>query len=136
MSAAFNVGIKIIDGEVFDKMSVVKRFVGYGQVVVFDNKATSDDEPVVTNGDESESGAPFLVRILQYLETPQYLRRRLFPMHNSLRFVVGIYFFFLKFLVRVCKSFDHLTNFYLLVFRYSFKGSASPTRCSSPCTKT
>ncbi|KAG1365443.1 hypothetical protein COCNU_12G004430 [Cocos nucifera] len=57
------------------------------EVVVFDNKAASDDESVVTNGDESESGAPFLVRILQYLETPQYLRRRLFPMHNSLRFV-------------------------------------------------
>ncbi|XP_008775373.2 putative methyltransferase C9orf114 homolog [Phoenix dactylifera] len=57
------------------------------EVVVFDNKAASDDESLVTNGDESEIGAPFLVRILQYLETPQYLRRRLFPMHNSLRFV-------------------------------------------------
>nr|XP_019708006.1 putative methyltransferase C9orf114 [Elaeis guineensis] len=60
--------------------------------VVFDNKTASDDESVVMtagNGDESESVAPFLVRFLQYLETPQYLRRRLFAMHNSLR-IVGL----------------------------------------------
>ncbi|KAL8486362.1 hypothetical protein ACS0TY_022682 [Phlomoides rotata] len=37
--------------------------------------------------DEDESGAAFLMRILRYLETPQYLRRSLFPKHNSLRFV-------------------------------------------------
>ncbi|XP_011071557.1 putative methyltransferase C9orf114 homolog isoform X1 [Sesamum indicum] len=36
---------------------------------------------------ENESGAPFLIRILKYLETPQYLRKSLFPKHNSLRFV-------------------------------------------------
>lgn len=61
-------------------------------MVVFDNDAHSLDDSVVTtagDGNGSERGALFLVRILQYLETPQYLRRRLFPMHNSLKFVVG-----------------------------------------------
>ncbi|CAL1411401.1 unnamed protein product [Linum trigynum] len=61
------------------------------EVVVFDNKATSSNEDPTTtmnNGsDENESGAVFLVRILRYLETPQYLRKALFPKHNSLRFV-------------------------------------------------
>lgn len=59
------------------------------EVVVFDGEPQSEDSVVATtdkcNG--SKSGARFLVRILQYLETPQYLRRRLFPMHNSLKFV-------------------------------------------------
>ncbi|GJM94226.1 hypothetical protein PR202_ga10856 [Eleusine coracana subsp. coracana] len=52
------------------------------EVVVFDSN------PAVENGgaDEGEeSGARFLVRILEYLETPQYLRRRLFPMHKNLK---------------------------------------------------
>ncbi|KAJ4969317.1 hypothetical protein NE237_016018 [Protea cynaroides] len=60
------------------------------EVVVFDNKSVSaEDSSLTTTGDAdgSESGASFLVRILQYLETPQYLRRTLFPRHNSLRFV-------------------------------------------------
>ncbi|KAK3160938.1 hypothetical protein QOZ80_1BG0068690 [Eleusine coracana subsp. coracana] len=54
------------------------------EVVVFDSN------PAVENGDADEgeeSGARFLVRILEYLETPQYLRRRLFPMHKNLKFV-------------------------------------------------
>lgn len=55
------------------------------EVVVFDNNGESDlPEP---NSDENESGAAFLIRILRYLETPQYLRKALFPKHNSLRFV-------------------------------------------------
>lgn len=29
----------------------------------------------------------FLARVLQYLETPQYLRKALFPKHSDLRFV-------------------------------------------------
>lgn len=65
------------------------------QVVVFDNQATPDDDSIPTvmkNGNEDESSAHFLVRILRYLDTPQYLRRRLFPMHKSLRFVVGNFF--------------------------------------------
>jgi predicted SPOUT superfamily RNA methylase MTH1 len=53
------------------------------EVVVFDSNSS-----VENSGDDVESGARFLVRILQYLETPQYLRRRLFPMHNNLKFVV------------------------------------------------
>lgn len=56
------------------------------EVVVFDNKSNPDNDSVVDNSDD-ESGAAFLMRILQYLETPQYLRKALFPMHNSLRFV-------------------------------------------------
>ncbi|KAJ9182074.1 hypothetical protein P3X46_006105 [Hevea brasiliensis] len=61
------------------------------EVVVFDDKSNSVNEhPTVntgSNSDDSESGAAFLVRILRYLETPQYLRKALFPKHNSLRFV-------------------------------------------------
>ncbi|CAL9197386.1 unnamed protein product [Musa hybrid cultivar] len=60
------------------------------EVVVFDNRASSDVDTVVRtghDGNESESGAEFLTMILQYLETPQYLRRCLFPMHKSLKFV-------------------------------------------------
>nr|GMD87071.1 putative methyltransferase C9orf114 [Ipomoea batatas] len=44
------------------------------------------------NLDENESGAAFLLMILRYMETPQYLRKSLFPMHNNLRFVVRILF--------------------------------------------
>ncbi|XP_047181557.1 putative methyltransferase C9orf114 isoform X2 [Vigna umbellata] len=53
------------------------------EVVVFDNKRNLS---VLDNLDD-ESSAAFLMRILQYLETPQYLRKALFRMHNSLRFV-------------------------------------------------
>ncbi|ESW15212.1 hypothetical protein PHAVU_007G053900 [Phaseolus vulgaris] len=56
------------------------------EVIVFDNKGNPDNGSVLDNLDD-ESGAAFLMRILQYLETPQYLRKALFPMHNSLRFV-------------------------------------------------
>ncbi|KAJ0243854.1 hypothetical protein HA466_0198460 [Hirschfeldia incana] len=49
------------------------------EIVVFDNKSSSEIN--------EETGAPFLVRILKYLETPQYLRKTLFPKHNDLRFV-------------------------------------------------
>ncbi|KAF8096540.1 hypothetical protein N665_0307s0066 [Sinapis alba] len=60
------------------------------EIVVFDNKSSSEinSSSSVTNpSDSNESGAPFLVRILKYLETPQYLRKTLFPKHNDLRFV-------------------------------------------------
>uniref|UniRef100_A0A0R0I6M2 Uncharacterized protein n=1 Tax=Glycine max TaxID=3847 RepID=A0A0R0I6M2_SOYBN len=56
------------------------------EVVVFDNKSNPDNDSVLDNSND-ESGASFLMQILQYLETPQYLRKALFPMHNSLRFV-------------------------------------------------
>ncbi|KAL6193944.1 hypothetical protein ACLB2K_035028 [Fragaria x ananassa] len=56
------------------------------EVVVFDNNGETGP-PEDTNSDENESGAAFLIRILRYLETPQYLRKALFPKHNSLRFV-------------------------------------------------
>ncbi|THG02180.1 hypothetical protein TEA_004804 [Camellia sinensis var. sinensis] len=61
------------------------------KVVVFDNNSSSVNGSSVTtvhdNSDDNESGAAFLIRILQYLETPQYLRKSLFPKHNTLRFV-------------------------------------------------
>ncbi|KAG8373047.1 hypothetical protein BUALT_Bualt12G0130200 [Buddleja alternifolia] len=60
------------------------------EVVVFDSKSTSEDdstEIMENDSGENETGAPFLMRILRYLETPQYLRKSLFPKHNSLRFV-------------------------------------------------
>ncbi|XP_057424997.1 uncharacterized protein LOC130718427 [Lotus japonicus] len=56
------------------------------EVVVFDNSGNLDEDTMLDNADD-ESGAAFLIRILKYLETPQYLRKALFPMHNSLRFV-------------------------------------------------
>ncbi|KAM7462756.1 hypothetical protein LguiA_030877 [Lonicera macranthoides] len=62
------------------------------EVVIFDNKSDSaDDSSVIMmeNSDEDETGAAFLIRILNYLETPQYLRKALFQKHNSLR-VVGL----------------------------------------------
>ncbi|XP_054805825.1 LOW QUALITY PROTEIN: uncharacterized protein LOC129308612 [Prosopis cineraria] len=59
------------------------------EVVVFDNKSNIDKDHNIAKPDDTdeESGAAFLIRILQYLETPQYLRKALFPKHNSLRFV-------------------------------------------------
>ncbi|KAJ1288527.1 hypothetical protein BS78_02G095700 [Paspalum vaginatum] len=54
------------------------------EVVVFDSTPAAGNGGA---GDGEESGARFLVRILEYLETPQYLRRRLFPMHKNLKFV-------------------------------------------------
>ncbi|OMO61227.1 SNF2-related protein [Corchorus capsularis] len=59
------------------------------EVVVFDNKRNSANNGALrqNNSNEDERGAAFLVRILQYLETPQYLRKALFPKHNSLRYV-------------------------------------------------
>ncbi|KAJ4722405.1 Methyltransferase C9orf114 protein [Melia azedarach] len=60
------------------------------EVVIFDNKSSSHNNSHVsaaTKSNDNESGAAFLVRIMRYLETPQYLRKALFPMHGSLRFV-------------------------------------------------
>lgn len=58
------------------------------EVVVFDNKSESlNGDSALDSMDKNESGAAFLIRILQYLETPQYLRKVLFPRHNSLKFV-------------------------------------------------
>eukprot|EP00898_Chlorokybus_atmophyticus_P007940 jgi/Chlat1/8147/Chrsp76S07605 len=64
------------------------------EVVVFDegarvqNKDASNDSHTKRRWRlEGDTGAAFLARILQYLETPQYLRRTLIPMHPSLRFV-------------------------------------------------
>ncbi|OWM74222.1 hypothetical protein CDL15_Pgr008535 [Punica granatum] len=58
------------------------------EVVVFNNKDVQGDDSggvLTDDSDENESGAAFLIRILRYLETPQYLRKALFPRHNNLR---------------------------------------------------
>lgn len=68
------------------------------EVVVFDNKINSTDESRLTTANKHsgshesgaasrESGAAFLIRILRYLETPQYLRKSLIAKHDSLRLV-------------------------------------------------
>ncbi|KAI3869959.1 hypothetical protein MKX03_006421, partial [Papaver bracteatum] len=60
------------------------------EVVIFDNNSGSDYDlrlAMKEDADGNESGTQFLIRILKYLETPQYLRRALFQMHTSLRFV-------------------------------------------------
>ncbi|XP_052188893.1 uncharacterized protein LOC127799172 [Diospyros lotus] len=61
------------------------------EVVIFDSKSGSMNGSTVDAmydvSDDDESGAAFLMSILCYLETPQYLRKNLFPKHNSLRFV-------------------------------------------------
>ncbi|KAI3843140.1 hypothetical protein MKX03_005453 [Papaver bracteatum] len=60
------------------------------EVVIFDNNSGSDYDlrlAMKEDADVNESGTQFLIRILKYLETPQYLRRALFKMHTSLRFV-------------------------------------------------
>jgi predicted SPOUT superfamily RNA methylase MTH1 len=43
-----------------------------------------DDTPQRKDGTIS-AGAAFLARVAQYLETPQYLRKALIPMHPDLR---------------------------------------------------
>eukprot|EP00850_Spirogloea_muscicola_P018843 SM000177S03176 [mRNA] locus=s177:19517:24438:- [translate_table: standard] len=57
------------------------------EIVVFDDGDHGPSRPRRwrTEGDESTGGA-FLARVLQYLETPQYLRKTLIPMHKDLRF--------------------------------------------------
>ncbi|GAB2210268.1 hypothetical protein Droror1_Dr00015531 [Drosera rotundifolia] len=60
------------------------------EVVVFDNSGSSVEEsssPAPESSDDNESGAVFLIKILKYLETPQYLRKILFSKQNSLRYV-------------------------------------------------
>ncbi|KAL9264950.1 putative methyltransferase C9orf114 [Drosera capensis] len=60
------------------------------EVVVFENSGSSVEEsssPATESSDNNESGAVFLIKILKYLETPQYLRKILFPKQNSLRYV-------------------------------------------------
>jgi predicted SPOUT superfamily RNA methylase MTH1 len=61
------------------------------EVVVFDDgldKAEKNRSSAQTQGKRGSSAEnnEFLARILEYLETPQYLRRFLFPMHRDLRF--------------------------------------------------
>ncbi|TQD90294.1 hypothetical protein C1H46_024122 [Malus baccata] len=85
----FRIDERTISGEVPTKMLLQEALPSWKStwiVVIFDNKSESGSLPEA-DSDENESGAAFLVRILRYLETPQYLRKALFPKHNSLRYV-------------------------------------------------
>jgi predicted SPOUT superfamily RNA methylase MTH1 len=51
-----------------------------------DELVVIDDSPQAAKRDGSVgAGAAFLARVAQYLETPQYLRKALIPMHSDLR---------------------------------------------------
>lgn len=69
---------------------------------MFDNRRNADKDNTVADNSVEESSSDFLMRILQYLETPQYLRRALFPKHNSLRLAVGPIFLQLNFQNHYC----------------------------------
>lgn len=60
------------------------------EIVIFDEDAGKAGTTLDKNGNERNGGASepniFLARLLQYLETPQYLRKAIFPMHRDLRF--------------------------------------------------
>lgn len=60
------------------------------EIVIFDEDAGKSSSTLDKNGYEKNGGGSepniFLARILQYLETPQYLRKAIFPMHRDLRF--------------------------------------------------
>ncbi|KAL9232834.1 hypothetical protein vseg_007898 [Gypsophila vaccaria] len=57
------------------------------EIVVFDNNERSLKEPLdLSSTEEKESHSAFFMRVLRYLETPQYLRKALFPWNNNLRF--------------------------------------------------
>ena len=53
------------------------------EIVVFDETGSLADSKLKANHSDPNI---FLCRLLQYLETPQYLRRALFPMHHDLKF--------------------------------------------------
>ena len=61
------------------------------EVVVFDdglakNKSATAAQSDMGREDRKWNPNVFLARILQYLETPQYLRRALFPVHKDLKY--------------------------------------------------
>jgi predicted SPOUT superfamily RNA methylase MTH1 len=55
--------------------------------VVFDDYDGATTQDTEQNG--NLEGGLFMVKILEYLEVPQYLRRALIPMHRSLSSVVS-----------------------------------------------
>jgi len=100
----------------------IKWWLLVKQVVVFDNKGSyeKEDRTLTTDNysDENESGAAFFVRILRYLETPQYLRKALFPKHCNLRFVVSE------------RPIYHWILFVSCVYCYSFVGCSTNVVCT------
>ncbi len=62
------------------------------EIVVYDDGMGKRRNPKERNGSSSSSVKSswdpnvFMARVLQYMETPQYLRKKLLPMHPDLRF--------------------------------------------------
>eukprot|EP01138_Halocafeteria_seosinensis_P000650 gb/GECG01000666.1/.p1 GENE.gb/GECG01000666.1/~~gb/GECG01000666.1/.p1 ORF type:complete len:410 (+),score=49.29 gb/GECG01000666.1/:1-1230(+) len=58
------------------------------EIVVFDDgtQLTSGSSVKPKRGGGKDDSVAFMARLLQYIETPQYLRRSLFPMHPDLKF--------------------------------------------------
>jgi len=57
------------------------------EVIIFDENAKPLPVDQEFRGASRKSDPNvFLARVLQYLETPQYLRKALFPMHKDLRY--------------------------------------------------
>jgi len=54
------------------------------EVVIYEDRS---DAPQSNDSEGLSRGLAFFVRNLQYLETPQYLRRQLLPMHRDLKWV-------------------------------------------------
>lgn len=57
---------------------------GIDEVIVYEDRS---DAPPSDDSEGVSRGLAFFIRNLQYLETPQYLRRQLLPMHKDLRWV-------------------------------------------------
>ncbi|KDN40175.1 DUF171-domain-containing protein [Tilletiaria anomala UBC 951] len=84
-AAIFNVDEIVIfkEGQRAKDTAVLESRGGYGRGRY--SKGASITEEEGGTGDSYDEDA-FMARILQYLETPQYLRKVLFPMHPDLRY--------------------------------------------------
>ncbi|KAG4305598.1 hypothetical protein PORY_001154 [Pneumocystis oryctolagi] len=56
------------------------------EVVVFDDSKKFKKQSIFEKHDGLSDPNTFLIHLLQYMETPQYLRKILFPIHRDLRF--------------------------------------------------
>ncbi|OLL24215.1 putative methyltransferase C9orf114 [Neolecta irregularis DAH-3] len=58
------------------------------EIVIYDDtpKKSDDQHPYMEKHAGLSASDIFLAKILQYLETPQYLRKSIFPMHRDLKF--------------------------------------------------
>jgi methyltransferase len=81
----FNISVALPDTVLEEHDSLREKTVKLGQIA----RACSTygvDSVLIFRDPHSTSEAPLMQKILQYLETPQYLRRRLYRLDESLRF--------------------------------------------------